>query len=600
MIKNLAMLGVATAAVEQQSEDVSQESAIPNGPVVVVTAPDFIKKSTLNRQFLFRAADIQRPKSVVACRVIQSMNAGLRAVPLLQRVGEDTEQLFSEQFLGSLSIVVNALDNMAARLYMDSRCIISRTPLLDSGTLGAKGHVQVVVPRVTEHFGARPDPPEQGIPFCTLKSFPHVIDHTIQWARDKFHALFTAKPKLLGDYLADPAAFVRLQRANAATSAAQAVFTVRTVLKQLSARPQSFLDCIALARIKFQKYFFNKISQLLFTLPLDHRAEDGSLFWTLPRRPPVPLQFDSSDPLHVDFLLHTALLLASVFHIRVPAGAADRGAVLEAVRDVAVLPFVPKAGVVVQTDPLAGEQTVPVAKADAESSSESVEQLLERLEAMRLRQEAPAARICGEEFEKDDDSNHHIDWIHAASSLRAQNYRITLCDRLKTKLVAGKIIPAIATTTSAVSGFAAVELVKVLCGLNSLSQLRNTYLNLGISLLCQTEPSPPVLTMVQGPLRMTVWDRWEFLQADATVQQFCDYFKVTYGLEVSAVLQGASLIFSPVFDRHIKRRSQKLRRYISLASKEQTSVDLTVTLETAEGVEVCAPTVRFVLRGAEK
>lgn len=34
-------------------------------------------------------------------------------------------------------------------------------------------------------FGSQRDPPEEEIPFCTLKSFPSVIEHTIQWARDK-------------------------------------------------------------------------------------------------------------------------------------------------------------------------------------------------------------------------------------------------------------------------------------------------------------------------------------------------------------------------------------------------------------------------------
>ena len=33
------------------------------------------------------------------------------------------------------------------------------------------------------------DPPEEDVPHCTLKSFPAVIEHTIQWARDKVKLL---------------------------------------------------------------------------------------------------------------------------------------------------------------------------------------------------------------------------------------------------------------------------------------------------------------------------------------------------------------------------------------------------------------------------
>ena len=61
------------------------------------------------------------------------------------------------------------------------------------------------------------------------------------------------------------------------------------------------------------------------------------------------------------------------------------------------------------------------------------------------------------EFEKDDDTNGHIDYITSASNLRAAMYHIEPADRFKTKRIAGKIVPAIATTTAAVAGLVRIN-----------------------------------------------------------------------------------------------------------------------------------------------
>ncbi|KAL1764057.1 ubiquitin-like modifier-activating enzyme 1, partial [Sigmodon hispidus] len=79
-----------------------------------------------------------------------------------------------------LDAVANALDNVDAHLYMDHRCVYYRKPLLESGTLGTNGNVQVVVPFFTESYSSSHDPPEKSIPICTLKSFPNAIEHTLQ------------------------------------------------------------------------------------------------------------------------------------------------------------------------------------------------------------------------------------------------------------------------------------------------------------------------------------------------------------------------------------------------------------------------------------
>lgn len=95
------------------------------------------------------------------------------------------------------------------------------------------------------------------------------------------------------------------------------------------------------------------------------------------------------------------------------------------------------------------------------------------------------------EFEKDDDSNYHIDFIAAVANLRARNYCIEEVPRHKVKMIAGKIIPAIATATAMIVGAVGFEMYKMI-GKKDVGLYRNAFCNLAIPLWIFSEPSPPI------------------------------------------------------------------------------------------------------------
>ena len=159
------------------------------------------------------------------------------------------------------------------------------------------------------------------------------------------------------------------------------------------------------------------------------------------------------------------------------------------------------------------------------------------------------------EFEKDDDTNFHIDFIHAASNLRARNYKIHECDQQKTKMIAGKIIPAIATTTAMITGCVTAEIYKFVQGIDNIEVYKNAFINLALPLFVFSEPTPVNKTkskeydpIVAGPIKaipegFTIYDKI-VIQGPLTFQQLFDQLREKYNIDVTLVSSGRMALFN--------------------------------------------------------
>ena len=239
--------------------------------LITITDMDSIEKSNLNRQFLFRQCNIGQFKSEVASKAIQVMNHEINIKADQNRVGPETENIYTARFFDSLDFVANALDNIDARKYVDRRCVDLCKPLFESGTLGTKANTQDILPRLTESYSSSQDPIEKSIPVCTIKSFPYEINHTIEWARELFNTLFEQGPKDVLLYANSP---TEVLNSNQVTSI---LLRIKEVIDNT---PHNFESCIKTAYDMWHKLYRDEIKQLLYQFPADYKTQEGAYFWS--------------------------------------------------------------------------------------------------------------------------------------------------------------------------------------------------------------------------------------------------------------------------------------------------------------------------------
>jgi ubiquitin-activating enzyme E1 len=489
LVKNLGMMGIKK---------------------IYLTDPDHIEKSNLSRQFLFSDNDLRQSKSETAGKKIKLMNPDVNVIALGQKICVETEDYFNDIFHSGIDIYLNALDNVEARTYMDTQAVKYSKPLIDSGTMGSKGNVQVIIPHLSETYGSSKDPDEKaGIPICTLKAFPYKPEHTIQWARELFETEFNLIPSFLNKYKN----MTELENINDADS--------KQLLKQLYKYKDFELTTEYFNKLLgtiLRENFHNNIKEIIdkYSKP-ENKEELGD------KKLPEYLNSTNKDNIErIEFFKYGFKLLNQVFSSEIEF----------------VCP-------------------TPDPNPDSNNNYHSFEYSIDELNSEQIIEilkpiinKVIKTNII--EFEKDDDELGHVQWIWLSSNMRNSQYLIPQTDLWETRKIAGNIIPALITTTSLISGFQILEFIRVIKlyqnnkyitseNKKDIDLYKNRFVNLNINYCDGINPSPTQNYKLHDNSNISVWTN--FMSPTLNTQQIISQIESNTKKKIEFMTQGNKTVY---------------------------------------------------------
>lgn len=148
---------------------------------------DTIDVSNLNRQFLFQKKHVGKSKSQVAKESVLQFCPSANITAYHDSIMNPD---YNVEFFRQFALVMNALDNRAARNHVNRMCLAADIPLIESGTAGYLGQVTVIKKGQTECYECQPKPTQKTFPGCTIRNTPSEPIHCIVWAKYLFNQLF--------------------------------------------------------------------------------------------------------------------------------------------------------------------------------------------------------------------------------------------------------------------------------------------------------------------------------------------------------------------------------------------------------------------------
>ena len=489
---------------------------------VTVTDNDCIENSNLNRQFLFRKEHIGKSKSLIASEQVKKINPEFNCESLQIEVREETEDIFDENFYKNQKFVLIAVDNVKARNYISNQCIFHRINLIECGTLGANASSQLIIPFVSEEYKGSQRKQKVGV--CTIRNLPSLIEHCIEWSRNKFFEYFGNNIKILKNFIENPNEFFK---ANKGTDLYEKLLYLKIYLKIF--RAKSYDKCLNFGKKLFYLNYQKIINDTLKINPPDKILENGSKFWKGSNRLPHILEYNPDDETNFYYIEYFAYLLSDSLNIPYNSDTNYKKEFL-------------KKNEIDENDEIFVEN----------KSINNLEQHLKKIENLKSElvkihkdlNKEEIENIHEQVFEKDHDENHQIDFIYISSNLRASNFNIEFCSRDKVKFISGNIVPSIPTTTASIVGFISTQIYTLL-RTKDINLLRQINIDLSTPFFLIYKPKKPyqnkdqinpetkVLTKAIPP-GFICWDYIE-IEGNKTVNELLDYINEKYQIEINGL-----------------------------------------------------------------
>lgn len=126
---------------------------------------DVVSLDNLQRQLLFRTADVGRPKVEVAEERLRQLFPGVRVEGRAERLGPETLL----EVLEDAALVLDGSDNFPTRFLMNDACVIAGRPLVHGGILRFSGQVMTILPGESACYRCLFEdlPPQGAVPSCS-------------------------------------------------------------------------------------------------------------------------------------------------------------------------------------------------------------------------------------------------------------------------------------------------------------------------------------------------------------------------------------------------------------------------------------------------